>query len=454
MNGRATRRALKTIEKVGTSAPLALLTGRREIVARLHGGTKCVTGGPGKEPDDIAQLRWTSAFFTSVVRQHLGVGAGDVSAQTLLQALDDAVSASGIPHIDVPKYMVLESARRKLALPSSTVQVGGASVGEADWSTADTDWDAGRTERGLIIDDDGKLRLDVWRGSPLLPGYITCVQEREEIVLRLAAHLRTFVGRRRPRRSLSILLLADPGTGKTALAQSLAGAVEARFLSFSIASMHQREDLLKIFDAVAALQASEDTPVLVFVDEINAQPWRAPVFDAFLAPLEEGSYAPRGGGTFLLRPCAWIFAGTPGVESEYSSSDKFSDFRSRMTATERMDYRSLRGPVPEEALIPQEIQQREARQKRVDDQARLEQVYLGFSRIHEEHPYVAAVTHEVLNALYQLSPGGSPAPSRVIRSLVEQLESVSGPKLSRKNCTRWDDFVYWSGDETVVSLEF
>jgi hypothetical protein len=68
--------------------------------------------------------------------------------------------------------------------------------------------------------------------------------------------------------------------------------------------------------------------VLAFFDEINATVNNNHVYGTFLDPIDRGTYT-RGGRTFYIRPCTWIFAGTGMGESEPET--KGSDFKSRLT---------------------------------------------------------------------------------------------------------------------------
>lgn len=93
---------------------------------------------------------------------------------------------------------------------------------------------------------------------------------------------------------------------------------------------------------IAREQANKpERRVLVVVDEINALLDAAGVYGAFLAPLEQGIYVRRG-RVFSLKPWVWIFAGTDSEASKQPKSEKVSDFEERLTATVKLDYKSLK----------------------------------------------------------------------------------------------------------------
>lgn len=142
-------------------------------------------------------------------------------------------------------------------------------------------------------------------------------------------------------KSVSILLEADPGVGKTYLAEKLSDQIKFPLIKHDISQMVQREELLDLFDMIAAKQAEQSLPVFVFIDEINASLGGSPVYGGFLAPLEAGKYMRRG-RLYELKPCVWMFAGTPEKPSESEQyKEKLQDFKSRLTAIERIGYRSL-----------------------------------------------------------------------------------------------------------------
>ncbi len=459
LDGRVTPQAMTTIAAIRVAAPdatVAILTHTRQLIARVPNqedieDPHCVTLDSAAPSTPAAELRWPSAVFASVVREQV-VSSGPVTAETLERALGAASALSGIPSINVPQYMAKTLGSETGAADGGRGALAVAPARQSSWRDARDAWNQARADRGFIASPAAPRRLEVWRGEPVLPGYITCLDERQEIVLRLGGHLKEFVNTSAPTASFSMLLQADPGTGKTALAEALASAVGAQFLRFNITSMFRREDLFGVFDAVASFQALSGEPLVVFVDEINAHLESAAVFDAFLAPIEERKYV-RHGLEFKLKPCAWIFAGTGG--DEHSRSDKYSDFRSRLTTMEMIDYRSIMARYEAAPQSGETVKhQLSADRERVEHQTRLEHVYLGALLIHKKAPWVTRVTKEVLDAFYAFDPAGLLAPSRRIRTLVGLIRDVHDDWIDIGNCDRWDDDVYWSGDAEFIDLVF
>jgi hypothetical protein len=241
-------------------------------------------------------------------------------------------------------------------------------------------------------------------------------------------------------RSVSIMLEADPSSGKTLLARSLADAFDLSFIRYDVTQMITRSDLLALFDNVATRQANTDRKVLVFVDEINALLEGSHVYGAFLAPLEEGFYM-RHSQQFRLRPCVWVFAGTDLDRDQLEAAEKMSDFKSRMTLIERIDFASY-APVYKN------------RQAQLQTAARLEQVYLGATMIKDNYPDVREVSKSVLEQFRDLRP--EEAPARTILKMATSLRNVAYGKVTEDNCEEWDvsgwDAI--SGGHELVSLVF
>ena len=205
--------------------------------------------------------------------------------------------------------------------------------------------------------------------------------------------------------------------------------------------MLTRGELLHLFDDIAARQANETMPIMVFVDEINAVLESDHVFSAFLAPLEDGAYL-RHGRKVSLRPCVWIFVGTPekgaDLQSEYLRSDKYSDFLSRMTMFERMDYAYLKGVYGKSGL------------RRLEDVARLEQVYLGMALLRHYHPDLLLVEQQVIDLFHAISPDSNPA--RLIRRRAAAVRNVRDGTIRAENCRPWGDGLDWTMNKQLVEI--
>ncbi len=225
--------------------------------------------------------------------------------------------------------------------------------------------------------------------------------------------IRTFVAER-PRQSISGLLIAKPGSGKTSLVRSLAKTVEMQFLDFNITQMVSKEDLIACFDTILTTQAQyKQQRVLVFFDEINALLHNQHVYDIFLSPLDDGIYL-RSGKKYSLQPCIWIFASTTKPTESgalpHDESIKASDFQSRLTM-EDID------------LTPHGAAE--------EHEEHLEMVYRGVAMIQDIYPDVREVSPSVLDWLYNLNL--KEVTPRILSRMIKAFENVQYGRISCQN---------------------
>ncbi len=209
------------------------------------------------------------------------------------------------------------------------------------------------------------------------------------------------------------MLVGRPGSGKTFFVRQLAKKLDFRFLPFNITQMLSRADILDCFDTLVTTQAQDpETPILVFVDEINAPLDGDCVYHAFLAPIEDGVYV-RGGKVFHIKPCVWVFSGTedPAVDARdeqgRNRSRKGSDFLSRLT-----------------------LGLKELNQSDTNDRMKAEFVYRGVALILSEFPDVGMVSEGVLRLLTHLKPEAS---IRDMKKLVQSFVNVQYGKVLTNN---------------------
>jgi len=414
VKGRLTLEAREIIDPL-FGKNVVLISDDHEIIARINGGEECVTGYSTHKPALLSQLGFPTAFFAALVLQ-LHENNNELDKNMIKHALEHADQNAGVP---IPSGVTIPQETRR----SHLVQTS--------WKEEVDTWNAARSHLGIIKGSDGKEFLEVWRGYSQLPGYIACIREKRLIIERMGRHLRAFQMSSRPNHSLKVLFQADPAAGKTFLAKSLAGKFGFDLLSFDITTMVRREEIIDLFDAVANAQASADKKTLVFVDEINALVEGDQVYSNFLTPLEEEVYV-RGGKKFGLQPCVWMFAGTRLEQDVLKKAEKLSDFKSRLTITERIDYESLKSETKEK--------------KRLENEAKLEQVYLAARMIHIEFPDVKEISKEILEYFYSLDPAESPA--RRIRKLAQSIKNVQYGQVMKDNCSEWENVEWKENKDT------
>ncbi|HYX28162.1 MAG TPA: AAA family ATPase [Pyrinomonadaceae bacterium] len=385
-------------------SPTLILSEDREVIGRVSRGKKCITAKAQPPEEGITQVGWPSALLGVLVHKFHTTGS-EWHKELFEEALALAHIEAGVPVDITPAAQPLLSVR-----PTAVIR---------EWDTQEREWTSAMNQMGILSPEGSEPCLEVWRGASDLPGYVACIQAKRKHIIDIGKRLRAFIRTNDPIRSLSILLQADPGSGKSHLAKLLARKFKLSPLSFDISQMLHRDDLLDLFDAVATEQANREQRVLVIVDEINARLDNAPVYSSFLAPLEQNVYVRRG-RVFSLKPCVWIFAGTGPEESERGKSMKISDFEERLTTTVKLDYPSLK------AMASTDAERDDVRSK-----AKLEQVYLGASIIQQRYPDVEQVGLFVLKEFFQLTPTSSPA--RAIRKMVEEAHNVQRGKVTIQN---------------------
>jgi len=256
-----------------------------------------------------------------------------------------------------------------------------------DWKTAEAQWTKAFHNIGVIEVGEGKRIIEPERAMTEIKNYICCVKSKRKAVLQLVNEINSFA-RRPPEHPQSYMLLADPGSGKTYLVKCLAKAANLSLRDFNIAQMLSKNDVLDCFDTIVTTQAFEKKPVLAFFDEINARIEGEHVYDLFLAPIEDSCYV-RGGKTFHLKPCIWIFAGTERPvlgKPDRDKETKALDFESRLTF-----------PEPLSLAIDESNSEQVA-------ELRLERVYVGVTYIKRYFPDVKRVCEDVLKLFHSLPP--------------------------------------------------
>jgi hypothetical protein len=288
-------------------------------------------------------------------------------------------------------------------------------------------WDRALENCGIIA-ENSKFILELWRAQTEVDDYVCLDPYVRRHLRRLVNELRKFSWLRKheegTNRSVSAMVYGRPGDGKTFLAKKLAEMFDMQFLPFNITQMVNKEDIFDCFHAIAAAQAANrKQPALIFVDEINGTLESQHVYDAFLAPLDEGVFIYKD-KRFRLDPCIWIFAGTrvPGEKKQVQSkklcrlfnpvipnesgddSDKGSDFLSRLTLKTPCILNSGIERVKDDITIDEYFEPLIKNHNYLENLARTENVYLCTSFIGVEYPDVAYITEKALWTFYAIKP--------------------------------------------------
>lgn len=447
--------AAKQLLDAWPQCTVALVTDAYEVVLRTPAPSQdteawCMWARVLEHMNVLDEVGWPSAFFAALAarliesngkalidRDHLrgvidiavrdgitrwamrtsGTSAGDVATHTEVDGTLPSKAASGAEGDATPRPAPSEGAHPALTMRLSEV---------TRWQDEAQAWQRALKDLGIIQRGNETPHLDVGRAATALPGYVSCVAEKRQIINEVGKLLRVFRRTASDSRSVAILLQADPGTGKTYLAQRLANEFDFALVRRDITQMMHRDEIFDLFDSVATEQANQDKPVLVFVDELNAYLDNRTVYGSFLAPLEDSAYVRRG-RAFNLKPCAWIFAGTDLEAQQSAKGDKVSDFLSRMTYVACIDHASLLKQRCADKRHAESLQAEAA----LLDELRLEQVYLAAAMIHRAYGDVSQISTAMLNYFASLEPGAAPA--RSIRRIVRSLRNVQYGKITLRN---------------------
>jgi len=421
IGGSGSQEAMETINDLANKFPNAhvvVLPAGMQVLARTARTERNQFGYIQKEVSSQPYhglVPMASVFFPALVSE-LRLGPKNVGLKAAL--------ASTLDYTD--EWMRLEYGRiieedwsptpaQNLALGKNHDRHFGV-VSEITWESSIRHWEESKSHRGVVTYRRAKIdKLQIWRAMTEVGDYVACLPSKRKALKSLIEHGRLFDRERS--RNMAFMLIDAPGSGKSYLVDCLARQLGMRFLKFNITQMLTREDLLRCFDKIETTGANNpQEPILVFIDEINAELGGANVYDAFLAPLEDGIYV-RAGDTFHIRPCFWIFAGTREPKKEET---KGSDFLSRLTRPPFIFGNDATGDNEE-----------------VNEAFRLEKIYVCGATIQRVFPDVRRVTRAVLRAIDMLPVKITP---REISQFVKRFRSVQYGTISSENLpVKWHE---------------
>lgn len=300
-----------------------------------------------------------------------------------------------------------------------------------------------RTVRGVV---HTQPELQLWRAMSDLDGYVCCAPQRRTAIHRLLRGIREFLHGGAKYHS-GCVLVAPPGSGKSFLIKCIARRAGIRMLEpFNITQLTRDADIHRqIFDKIhEEQQRLVETPLLVFVDEINAgSDKHAGAHDAFLEPLQDGTYV-SDRRRLRLEPCYWVFVSTKippaGTES------KWSDFQSRLPD----GVVSLAGSRGDQEIRVAHNSMEAQESARALDVQKLENVYLAVRTVRSVNPWVTHVMSSALDALLCLrvvpadGRGGKAIDNRTLIAHFRTVH-VSGDLLRREHLDeKW--LSQWSDD--------
>jgi hypothetical protein len=298
----------------------------------------------------------------------------------------------------------------------------GFSVDASDWDLKLKEWKDAMSLKG-IIDSNGTSRFEIWRAMTQVDGFVCCEQGKCAQVFRLIQAVDHFLkAAPRERTNVSVVINAEPGSGKSSLVRSLANRGDIRLLYFNLTQTRNREDIFACFETILTTQAENPRqPVLAFFDEINAQPNGQSCYDAFLSPLEDRAFF-KDGRKYTLLPLMWVFAMTP----------EFDDHGRRRMATKQEDFESRLTVRPEIDLMTKD---KSRVSNRASELVRLERIYLALAILKSKYPDVQKVSSLLLKVLHDMPDELRP---RKLRDIISNCENVQYGRIGFRNIAKQD----------------
>ena len=199
-------------------------------------------------------------------------------------------------------------------------------------------WNDSSKNLGIVeYEDEKKInkikkQFDLWRGFGSLEDYITIGGGKRSKINDLINEINNFSKQPSPEHSLSCLITAAPGWGKSFLAKCAAKKFKLEYLEFSISQMATSKDIIGCFATISSVQSrNKDKKLLIFIDEINAEVEGHSIIPLLLSPIWDGIFI-NDGRSYRIDPCIWLFASTSDLYSLSNSknNNKGSDFASRL----------------------------------------------------------------------------------------------------------------------------
>lgn len=219
---------------------------------------------------------------------------------------------------------------------------------EQNYNDSWKEWNLSSTDYGIIrykVDSMKKVKrvldkkeddnsdeivkeLHLWRSYGTLQNYVCPGGEKRSNINELVSSLNEYRKRQDPVVPFNCLFIAEPGWGKSYLAQCVSEYFDFDFLSYSIAQMASTRELIDSFKEIASSQKRSKKKLLVFMDEIDATINNQVALGLLLSPMWDGKFKSEG-YTNRIDPCIWIFACTLPL-SAIRKLPKGRDFLSRI----------------------------------------------------------------------------------------------------------------------------
>lgn len=278
--------------------------------------------------------------------------------------------------------------------------------------------------------------LHLWRSYGTLPEFVCPGGEKRSQINDLVSSLNIFKKNKEPSVPFNCLFIAEPGWGKTYIAQCLSGYFDFDFLSYSIAQMASAKELIDTFKEISSTQKRSRKKVLVFMDEIDAKIIAQTALGLLLGPMWDGNFKSEG-YTNKIDPCIWIFACTTPLNS-LRKLTKGRDFLSRINGPIiNIDFldNSIRedihkGIVTEKSRKDQLKQHLSSKPKRRSDDKKTEIVYQVVNLLNKQFGPIAEIDSIVLDLFYNILPVNG---VRSLQIFVSKFNNITKGRINKRN---------------------
>ena len=291
--------------------------------------------------------------------------------------------------------------------------------------------------------------LHLWRSYGTLQKYVCPGGEKRSNINNLVSSLNEFKKNRSPIVPFNSLFIAEPGWGKSYLAQCISEYFDFDFLSYSIAQMASTKELIDSFKEIASTQKRSNKKILVFMDEIDATINNQVALGLLLSPMWDGKFKSEG-YTNKIDPCIWIFACSRPLSS-IRKLTKGRDFLSRINGPLiNIDFLNNknrddihRDDLDEEkrieklAEILSTINTKDSETTIYHNNKRTEIVYQVVNLLNKQFGPISSINYDVLNLFYHILPINGIRSLQIFASKFKnitkgQIEKVNVPNLLEK----------------------
>jgi hypothetical protein len=319
-------------------------------------------------------------------------------------------------------------------LPDSRSTPPSGPLYEESWG----DWNESSVNQG-IVEVKREKQIHLWRAQGTLKDYICPGGKKRSDINDLISRLKAYGDEQNPKYPFNCLFLAEPGWGKSTLAQCLSRHFKFAFLSFSIAQMASNQDLVNCLKEIVSTQNRTGSRVLVFIDEIDAKIENHNAMGLLLGPIWGGSFMSEG-NVYRIKPCVWVFASTKPL-SRLREESKGRDFLSRMN-----------GPIIDLDFFAKEREKLDGEKdeaKRIrmmadivkrDEESwplRTELVYHGVNFLNRVFGPISGIDESVLRVFYETLPIDG---IRSLEILVSRFRDIARGSVSIRNVPKLDAY--------------